>query len=322
MKQYNRNYANDILSYLAPERIKSEHFTIPLLCCAVYILNALFVLVFKTVKPDPINSYTLMAIAEIMAVAVPCIIYMRIKEKSYIKSAKGVAPDKIAIILLCSATITFGAMAISTLSNHIGLIEDSSATFNTLQLPALENRLAPMLHALVTFAVVPAICEELLCRCIIYSEYEKYGPVAAIAVSSVCFALMHFSIGKFPMYLFSGIVLGFLRMLTGSSVASFFAHFFYNAFALFYYKFFGTLSDQLSEFTIVFFILLFLCLLSLALTFGEAARIFKGYAEKSMRAIKTEEKESLRAKDGILQYLLSPTLHLSFILYIIFSLVL
>ena len=321
MNRYNKISSNEILSHLSPDRIRSEHFSVPLLCACVYVLNAILVLAFKTVSPSPMTAYTLMAVAEIMAVAVPSVVYMRITDKNHLQNAKGASPDKIAIILLCSATMTFGAMAISTLSTHIGLIEDSAATYNTLQLPALENRLAPMLHALVTFALIPAFCEELLCRCIIYSEYKKYGPLTAIAVSSLSFAMMHFSLGKFSMYLFCGVMLGFLRMLTGSAVASFFAHFFYNSFALFYYKFFGTLSEQLSEFTIVFFLLMFLCLLSLSLTFGEASRIFKGYAERSSLVI-SEKKESATTMQGLLQYLLSPALWLCFILYVIFSLVL
>ncbi len=319
---YNKKPSADAFSYFTADRLGSEHFSIPLLCAAVYILNALFALLFKTVHTDAITAYTLMAIAEIMAVGLPAVVYLKLKNKESTQTA-GFSHDKISVIILAAFAMTFGAMAISVLSDHIGLIENSGASFNTLRLPELENRLGPMLYAVVTFAAVPAICEELLCRSVIYSEYEKYGPVAAITVSAVSFALMHFSLGKLPMYLFCGFMLGFLRMITGSSAASFFAHFFYNAFALLYYKFFGTLSEQLSEFTLVFFLLLFLCLFAFALMMGESARLFRSYEARSRYVIfSKEEKQTAKSTEGLLQYLLSPSLWLCLILYIVFSLIL
>ena len=318
---YRKMPPSDNFSYFTADKLKSVHFAIPLLCAAVYILNALFVLLFKTVEADAITAYTLMAIAEILAVGLPAAVYQKFKEEK--TEHVGFSPDKISVIILASAAMTFGAMAIGMFFDHLGLVENSGATYNTLRLPELENRLAPMLYATVTFAAVPALCEEFLCRHVIYKEYEKYGNIAAITVSAVSFALMHFSLGKLPMYLFCGFLLGLLRMITNSSIATFFAHFFYNAFALFYYKFFGALSEQLSEFTLVFFLLLFLFLLCFSLMMGESARLFRSYHTKSKLALFTLEKtETKSTRQGLFLYISSPALWLSFVLYVIFSLIL
>ena len=319
---YRKMPHGDTFSYLTADKLKSEHFAVPLLCAAVYILNALLVILFKTVEADAITAYTLMAIAEIIAVGLPAVVFMKLRNRDN-TGRVGFSADKISVIILSSVAMTFGAMAIGMLFDHIGLLENSGATYNTLRLPELENRLAPMLYATVTFAAVPALCEEFLCRNIIYGEYEKYGNIAAIIVSGVSFALLHFSLGKLPMYLFCGFMLGFLRMITNSSIATFFAHFLYNAFALFYYKFFGALSEQLSEFTLVFFILLFLFLLCFSLMMGESARLFRSYEAKSRLALFTyEEKQIYSTRQGLLAYISSPALWLSFILFVIFSLIL
>ena len=320
---YNYLTPSSLKSREAESPLKSQHFLIPLLCASIYIMNALLVLLFRRISADKTVSYTLIGIAEILAVAVPAMLYNSLRPKDECKTGFYFSADKTSVVILTSIAMTFGAMAISTLSAHIGLTGGKETVLENVSLPALDARLGQMLYAMVTVALVPAVCEEFLCRVVIYREYEKYGPIAAITVSAFAFAFLHFSLGKFPMYIFCGFLLGFLRMFTDSALAPIIAHFFYNAFALFYHKFFGTLTEQLSEFTLVFFALLFLCLLFLSLAFGEAARVFRAYYAKSHYAVRpSKERAHLPAADCVTSCLKSPSLWLCVALYVFFSIVL
>jgi membrane protease YdiL (CAAX protease family) len=165
-------------------------------------MNALLVLLFRRISADKTVSYTLIGIAEILAVAVPAMLYNSLRPKDECKTGFYFSADKTSVVILTSIAMTFGAMAISTLSAHIGLTGGKETVLENVSLPALDARLGQILYATVTVALVPAVCEEFLCRVVIYREYEKYGPIAAITVSAFAFAFLHFSLGKFPMYIF------------------------------------------------------------------------------------------------------------------------
>ncbi len=96
--------------------------------------------------------------------------------------------------------------------------------------------LAPMLDpsqplwlVLLTFAVAPAICEELAFRGFILSGFASHGRITlAIVVSAVAFGAMH----MFPQQAFNaallGLVLGLLAIRSGSLLPGVIFHFFYN----------------------------------------------------------------------------------------------
>ena len=82
--------------------------------------------------------------------------------------------------------------------------------------------------AFIGIAFVPAVCEELLCRGVLLSAYERNGSVRALLLVSLLFALMHASVGGFLVHFLLGLVLGFLAVSTGSIVVPMVYHFFHN----------------------------------------------------------------------------------------------
>ena len=239
--------SNNVKSFLTAERLSELHFRIPLLFAILYILNAIFICAYKSYLLYWENAYLTIVLIEIATVALPLMIYERIcKSKPAFSSFKAFSPDKLSIGFLGAFAMIFGAIAITTLLSHLGIIQASYFTYTDFNLPYMPSRLSSMLFASLTFALVPAFCEEVLCRGVIFSEYEKYGTVFSIAMSTLFFSMMHFSLDKLPLYLFGGLVLGFLRAVTNSVLASFTAHFIYNIFTLFYEQFFGALTEQFS----------------------------------------------------------------------------
>jgi membrane protease YdiL (CAAX protease family) len=316
--------STEAISYVKSYDRKSPHFRMPILFSIVYILLFISVIIYKRALSDAENAYLFVAIIEIITVSFPPVIYLKARgEEIFSAHSTGFSLDKLIIILLGSVAMIFGAISLTILSSNIGITKDSISTFANFEMPLMPNRLSYMTFASITFALIPAVCEEFLCRGILYSEYEKYGTPVAIFVSSLMFSMMHFSLEKLPVYLFCGAMLGFLRAITGSVLSSVIAHFIYNMFVLFYQQFFGALTEQFSEFTLVFFISLGLCFITLFFMFGEADRIYNSYAKKDVYIERGYKGASLPSlKSTAKEFFTSPALILSVILYILFSIIL
>ncbi len=68
----------------------------------------------------------------------------------------------------------------------------------------------------ISTAVVPALVEEFACRGIMFGILLKHGERFALIVSSVIFGLMHGNFEQIPFAFLVGLVLGFIRIKTGS----------------------------------------------------------------------------------------------------------
>ncbi len=64
--------------------------------------------------------------------------------------------------------------------------------------------------------VAPAVLEELFFRGIILRALTAYRALLAILISSLAYALMHFSLVAFPIYFFCGFIIGSVYYATGS----------------------------------------------------------------------------------------------------------
>lgn len=81
-------------------------------------------------------------------------------------------------------------------------------------------------------AVLPAVCEELFFRGIIYRAFEGLGTKMAIGISALYFALFHFDIRNLLGPLFLGVLIAWYCCRTGSILAGVLAHFVNNLLAI------------------------------------------------------------------------------------------
>ena len=110
-----------------------------------------------------------------------------------------------------------------------------------------EHNIAHLLLYLFTFALLPALGEELLFRGVImrYSYHNAKNIHLAVLFSAAIFAMAHQSPFNFLPIMLAGILLGYIYYYTGSIWLSILAHFVNNAFAvlaLFYSK--GIADEQ------------------------------------------------------------------------------
>lgn len=80
------------------------------------------------------------------------------------------------------------------------------------------------LLSVIGTAVVPGLVEEFACRGIMFGVLKKYGDAFAIITTSVIFGLMHGNFVQIPFALLVGLVLGVIRVKTGSMLVCFGVH--------------------------------------------------------------------------------------------------
>lgn len=109
------------------------------------------------------------------------------------------------------------------------------------------------LLVVLSTVLVPALVEEFSCRGIMFGMLEKYGQAFAIIVSSAIFGLIHGNFEQMPFAFLVGLVLGLIRVKTGSLWICCLVHAFNNFISvLFDYAFNGfSISAQNTIYTFI-----------------------------------------------------------------------
>ena len=125
--------------------------------------------------------------------------------------------------LLHLSAITVCGIPIALLLNYFaGMLSntgtDSAEDVNTY----------PILLSIIVFAVVPAIVEEFVFRGVILGAYSKVDVRAGIMISSLFFALLHFSFGSVMYGFFFGLLFAVVRITTDNLIYTMIMHCLFN----------------------------------------------------------------------------------------------
>jgi hypothetical protein len=85
----------------------------------------------------------------------------------------------------------------------------------------------------LAYALLPAICEEVLFRGILCAVYEQRGFLPSFVMSTLFFTLIHLNAAGIAVFMFSGAILWLLFYATSGLYVTIGIHFFYNLFCLF-----------------------------------------------------------------------------------------
>lgn len=80
----------------------------------------------------------------------------------------------------------------------------------------------------ISLCIVAPFLEEILFRGVFMKILEPYGAAASIFISAFGFALVHFSVPAFIVIFFVGIVMGFIRLYSGSIFPGILFHSLFN----------------------------------------------------------------------------------------------
>lgn len=124
-----------------------------------------------------------------------------------------------AVLSVYAASAVDGLWALAL--EGLGIAEPQTA----IEVATSRELMLAVLHT----AAVPAVCEELLCRGVAMSAFERKGTYFAIGASSVLFGLLHGNLYGLPAYVMVGAVAGFIVYAVDSLYAGMVYHTVYNA---------------------------------------------------------------------------------------------
>ena len=203
----------------------------------------------KTVMPafyhSNVYEYIFIPFSTLISIFLPSYLYLKKnKKKNFTDFREGVKPDRFLLIAFAAGLCTqFAAIAanlpINILINRLGGEVAS-------KIPEVGS-VSALFFALISFAIIPALCEEVLFRGIILGYFRKYGDKPAVIISSVLFALMHLSVGNTLGTFVMGLVFGLLFVSSNRLIYPFTAHLALNASAVFI-TYFGKTNPIISTF--------------------------------------------------------------------------
>jgi membrane protease YdiL (CAAX protease family) len=165
--------------------------------------------------------------------AVPGLLAVGLRHVSTSQTLALSAPGRrvLALCLGLGATLWVASLGLLELQNVVWPVDpEYIAGFRRLHELLYPKGLLDALVSLTTIAIVPAVCEETAIRGVLLPSLRSaLTPSRSIAISAAVFALMHFDPYRTPFTLAVGLVLGALRLRTGSLWPSLLAHATLNA---------------------------------------------------------------------------------------------
>ena len=243
-----------------------------------------------------INQYLAIVVLQLLTFVIPAALWFRLrttrkfalepeKRISYVSRLRLTPPKARHIIITVAAVFALfaGCLLLSLNFSGESSLEGSFTLYDTFAAKKDGTALGTV-GLILAYAVLPAVCEELVFRGILCAEYEPRGTLSAFVLNVVWFALLHFNPEKLLSYLFAGIVLTALFYTTRSLFTCIIAHFLYNLFGLFGQQYITEFYVNAGSIGVFIFIMLTLLLLSAAIFCGQASRLFRRYAEKDAPA--------------------------------------
>ncbi len=231
------------------------------------------------------NPYLSVVLVQILTYALPALFYCRLRGKTFTPKLRLrlFPPSQILYLLYSFIFLLTGGMLISMLMYSAFPASFAASSVTEYAAFAMNDRAVDVLYLIVAFAVLPAVTEEFLFRGIVVGEYDRWGATVAAVMSAILFAMSHFSLVRFPVYFFSGLVLSAVLFTTRSLVASMVLHGAYNALILLCEKYVLHIMDKQNVSLTLFVIILGgVFLLSAMLICYEAQSIYHGYSDKNI----------------------------------------
>ncbi|MBQ8911644.1 MAG: CPBP family intramembrane metalloprotease [Clostridia bacterium] len=208
------------------------HLTAPLL--VLFVLAAMHFSRFLLAGTENVTDLFLsISLVQILVLLVPCMLYYLLKKRK-LATPMPVSPMKVRHIALTAfggCVLIVGNLLIKFIYRAVAEQAVSTPAFFE-GLSSGEGEL-PFAGVLLSMVIIPAVCEELLFRGVILAEYRSLGQGNAVVISAVCFAMLHFSVTNFPVYLFVGVLLGVITLASRSVIPAMLLHLLSNTLSVF-----------------------------------------------------------------------------------------
>ncbi len=134
--------------------------------------------------------------------------------------------------LLLGVLIFVFNMAVSSTFNYIISLfgYETTTSFNEEAYTGVVN----LIIMILTTAVLPGICEEIMHRGMILQSYKTFGVKNAIVISSLLFGLMHLNISQFFYATIIGFIIAIVDLSSDNIIPGIIIHFVNNALSVYF----------------------------------------------------------------------------------------
>lgn len=265
------------------------------------------------------NEYIGVILLQILIFLLPALLYCKLRGTRFTDRIRlrPIRPAHFPLVLLVLLLMITGGMLTSIITGGIQSLTGNFTLYNTFT--SRTGTPIDVLYSILAYALLPALGEELIYRSILCTEYEKYGVGVSLSVSSLCFAMLHFSFENFFTYLFLGILLAAAMYATHSLLTPLLLHLLYNVFCLFGQPYLSAFYVHAGSNEIFVFCLIVLFLLFAALTVGEARKVYHVYAITNRDSSYTVSVPLKEYPKRVLFALFTPVFAVSLLLFLILS---
>lgn len=270
---------------------------------------------------DRDSEYVGIILIQVLIFIIPAILYCKLRGESFAERIRLRPPHlaHIPFLLYMLVVMIAGSLLTSILTGGIRSLEGSFTLYDTFV--AHTQTPTEIAYAILAYALLPAVGEELTYRSILCSEYEGRGVGVAIASSALLFAMLHFSFAHFLTYLLLGALLACAMYATRSFLAPILLHVCYNVFCLFGQPYLSAFYVNAGSHEIFIFCLVVLFLLFAAFSAGEARKIYHVHAKKNISSNYTKALPLRQLPATLLETLLSPVAAVCLTVWLITSIV-
>jgi uncharacterized protein len=201
------------------ERRPAEHFLIPLDALLAVLMSISFVMLTLSFEALLENHL----LWEVICFLLPAVIILLVRQ-SFIAvfspiHSSGIVFFIALFVLLSSTVLGLG------LGGIIDNLFDVSEISKEIQ---KEIGMYPFFEQIFLFAVLPAVCEEVLFRGVILNSLKSTGKKNAVIITSLIFAVFHGSIELFLPILVVSLALSLIGLQKGGLLLAIICHFLHN----------------------------------------------------------------------------------------------
>lgn len=266
------------------------------------------------------SEYIAVVLLQIFIFLIPSILYVQLRGEEFPKRIRIrlIRPEHLWFCFCSLAVMITSSLLISILTGGIASLSGNFTLYNTF-VAHMNGDLWETVYIVLAYAILPAVCEELVYRSILCAEYESLGTGVSVTVSALFFAMLHFSLPLFPNYLVLGALLACVMYATRSALAPMLLHLLYNLFCLFGQPYLSAFYVNAGSSEIFLFCLIVLMLLFSAFAVGEARKIYHLYAKANLSSDYTQSIPLAEYPKRILAVLKTPTVLLIALVWLIMS---
>lgn len=264
------------------------------------------------------SEYIGVILLQVLIFLIPAVIYIRLRGEKFPERIRltRLRPEHLWLLCCVLVMMVCGSLLLSILTGGITSLTGNFTLYNTF-LARSSGSAWETVYLILAFGVLPAFCEELVYRSVLCAEYEPIGVGTAITVSTLFFAMLHFTFRLLPVYLWLGALLAAAMYATRSVLAPMLLHLAYNLFCLFGQPYLSAFYVNAGSGELFIFCLMVLLLLFSAFAAGEARKVFHRYARREDSGVPAIRPLRQTAKRTLLS-LLTPAVAVCFVLWLVF----